>query len=240
MNKNSGQITLVALLVMVVLLTVGLAVVSRSVTDIRISKEAEESARAFSAAEAGIEDLLKEDLVGLPYVGDIYQGSTQVGGLTVGYSVERTNSFQTKIAQNDVAEVKLDGFTGTGVEVDWRNSGLELSLIYQSGGYKIARWALYNGPSCGENFTVVPSGRFPIDFSAYSSPKVLRIRPICAETTVTVSGVGAPLPDQFYIIRSSATVPEGGQTRSIELTKSLPLLPPIFDYVLFSGGGLIK
>lgn len=57
-QKNSGQALLVILLIMAVALTIGLAVVSRSITDIRISQEQEESARAFSAAEAGLESLL--------------------------------------------------------------------------------------------------------------------------------------------------------------------------------------
>jgi len=57
-RNNSGQALLIILLIMAVALTIGLSVVSRSVTDIRISQEQEESARAFSAAEAGLESLL--------------------------------------------------------------------------------------------------------------------------------------------------------------------------------------
>jgi len=57
-RNNSGQALLIILLIMAVALTIGLSVVSRSVTDIRISQEQEESARVFSAAEAGLESLL--------------------------------------------------------------------------------------------------------------------------------------------------------------------------------------
>jgi len=244
-RSDCGQVALIALLIMIVLLTVGLAVVSRSVTDIRISKESEESARAFSAAEAGIEEALK-GLAGLPYTDNVYTGSTEVGGLSVDYKVEKTSSFQTNIEQNETAEVQLDGFAGTGLNVSWSNSGLELILIYDdSGVYKAMRWALYNfsdGSVCGNNFTDVPSGLESIDVSTIS-PKALRIRPICrdAEVTVASSDPGLnPLPDQSYTIRSSAVVPETGQTRSLEVTKSVPILPPLFDYVLFSGGSLIK
>lgn len=254
MKKNGGQVTLVALLVMVVLLTVGLAVVSRSVTDIRISKEAEESARAFSAAEAGIEDLLKENLAGLPYVGDVYTGSTVVGGLTVGYTVEKTNSFQTKIAQNDVAEVNLKNSDGSGwsgnLEVVWSGKVLELTLIYKPVGlnYRIKREVLgLTDPDCNIISSVTNSPYTFIVFPSQSGAdveKVLRIRPICNEAEVTVASSdpsGNPLPDQSYTIRSSGTIPESRQTRTIELTKSsLPILPPIFDYVLFSGGELRK
>ncbi|MBU3957074.1 hypothetical protein KKI19_02265 [Patescibacteria group bacterium] len=46
-RDSSGQALLIILLVMAVALTIGLSVVSRSITDIRISQEQEQSARAF-------------------------------------------------------------------------------------------------------------------------------------------------------------------------------------------------
>ena len=58
-KKTSGQSLLVILLVMAVILTIGLAVASYSITDIKISQQEEESARVFSAAEAGIEEALR-------------------------------------------------------------------------------------------------------------------------------------------------------------------------------------
>lgn len=65
MNVNSippserGQTLLIVVLVMVIALTVGLSVVSRSITNLRISTEEASSQRAFSAAEAGVEQVLK-------------------------------------------------------------------------------------------------------------------------------------------------------------------------------------
>lgn len=61
-NKHSfqtGQILLVVVLTMVVALTIGLAVAARSITNSRTSTEEENSERAFSAAEAGIEESLQ-------------------------------------------------------------------------------------------------------------------------------------------------------------------------------------
>lgn len=52
---QQGQMLLIVILVMVVVLTVGLGVAARSVTNIKISKQNEESQRAFQAAEAGLE-----------------------------------------------------------------------------------------------------------------------------------------------------------------------------------------
>lgn len=57
-GKRSGQALLVIILVMVVALTVGLSVAVRTTSNLRTSSESESSERAFSAAEAGIEQSL--------------------------------------------------------------------------------------------------------------------------------------------------------------------------------------
>ena len=56
-----GQVLLIVVLVMVIALTVGLSVISRSVTTLRTTKESESSQRAFSAAEAGVAKLLNSN-----------------------------------------------------------------------------------------------------------------------------------------------------------------------------------
>jgi Tfp pilus assembly protein PilX len=53
-----GQILVVVLLMLAVATTVGLAIVSRTITEVSISTTQEESARALAAAEAGIEAAL--------------------------------------------------------------------------------------------------------------------------------------------------------------------------------------
>jgi hypothetical protein len=57
-DKNSGQALLLVLLVMSVILTVVLSVVAKSVTDVKITGYEEDALRAFSAAEAGVEETL--------------------------------------------------------------------------------------------------------------------------------------------------------------------------------------
>ncbi len=54
----SGQAILLVLLGMAVVLTIVISVASRSVTDVSITQTEEESSKAFSAAEAGIENFL--------------------------------------------------------------------------------------------------------------------------------------------------------------------------------------
>lgn len=59
-SPQQGQVLLIVILTMVVALTVGLSVVSRSISNLRTSKQNEESQRAFQAAEAGIDQVLKQ------------------------------------------------------------------------------------------------------------------------------------------------------------------------------------
>lgn len=58
MKNQRGQTVLIALLVLTIATTVGLSLIARSTTDIAITRSLEESARAFSAAEAGVEKAL--------------------------------------------------------------------------------------------------------------------------------------------------------------------------------------
>lgn len=57
--QQKGQIIIILLLVMVVSLAVALSIIGRSINEISTSKKTEDSSRAFSAAEAGIEKVLK-------------------------------------------------------------------------------------------------------------------------------------------------------------------------------------
>lgn len=56
--NESGQALLLVLLSMAVILTIVLSILARSITDVSTSKQDEESLRAFSAAEAGVEKAL--------------------------------------------------------------------------------------------------------------------------------------------------------------------------------------
>lgn len=58
---QKGQILLIIILVMTVALTIGLSVATRTITNIRTSADEENSQRAFSAAEAGIEQSLQNN-----------------------------------------------------------------------------------------------------------------------------------------------------------------------------------
>src|SRR3989344_3215898 len=66
MQNQKGQVLLILILVMTVGLTIGLSVVQRSLTGVSTASKLEQSSRALSAAEAGIERALNSGPTGSP------------------------------------------------------------------------------------------------------------------------------------------------------------------------------
>src|SRR5687767_6526323 len=60
-KSEKGQMLLVVVLTLIVALTVGLSLASRTVLNVRLSRQGEESQRAFQAAEAGVEQILQSN-----------------------------------------------------------------------------------------------------------------------------------------------------------------------------------
>lgn len=88
---QSGQMLLVVVLTMIVALTVGLSVVSRTLTDVRVSRQSDESGRAFQAAEAGIEKVL------------------QSGGGSSSFNLFNNSSFTTTVSHPSGTSFLLNG-----------------------------------------------------------------------------------------------------------------------------------
>ncbi len=83
--------------------------------------------------------------------------------------------------------------------------------------------------------------------------KIVRIRAIYNTATIyvesgatSINASPAIIPQQVDVTVSEAQVPigeEGGQsnlTRAVQVVKSKPALPAIFDYVLFGANGIVK
>lgn len=166
-NNTSGQALLLVLLSMSVVLTIVLSILARSTLDIGISSRSEESVRAFSAAEAGIEQRLVAGVYG-PYSGSVGDStfSGDVTGFSSGvsefvlpsslYSGESaTVWFVSHDANGDLSCSGPDNpcFTGSQIQVCWGKEGtstnlsttpaLEVSIIYlrSQGNYTTARIA---------------------------------------------------------------------------------------------------
>lgn len=158
-KHSSGQALLIVVLVMAVALTVGLAVISRSVTDIRISQQEEESARVFSAAEAGLEQAFLTKPAGqYQYTVGDFTATVTGGTLAVGsefnfgggkFAAGDTQTLWLVSHTGDQLDESGDRFPASGtINICWGDnvadkSAIEAILIYKDSGgnFKVAKGA---------------------------------------------------------------------------------------------------
>ena len=253
--KNSGQAVLLILLVVVVALGLGLSIMSQSTTDIRLSQQEQESARAFSAAEAGIEDALKQITtvaLGLPQ-------SLSIDNIPVNYTVTGQDWLAGQFKENESAQVILNGSANT-LTLEWvdENSPAEnpstcvgktgqapasLLITVVNSSYQVRRYGVNACSLTTSNgltdIAADGSGQYlrSYDLEITAADQLVRIRPLYNLTSLRVTALN-PLPNQAYLVNSSAqTTTE--EAKAIEVTRLEPATPSIFDYVLFSGGNLV-
>lgn len=178
---SSGQALLLVLLSMAVALTLVLSVLSRTISDVKISSQDESSLRAFSAAEAGIEQVL---VVGSS-TGDVDIGDAKFSATVSDFAEgEDTFVFPSSFVSGEPAVVwfvshDLDGdltcsgnpcFKGSKIKICWGDNtvapipALETSIIYlnTAGNYATARIAraVFDGNPVrrASNYFVDPGG----------------------------------------------------------------------------------
>jgi len=256
-----GQALLIILLIMAVALTIGLSIVSRSITDIKISELSEEGARAFSAAEAGVEKALLTYTSGEGTIGEAeYEAKYETE--TTGIAEDETLFvFPEKVKINQPQTLYLaeynpdDGslspyYTKGTIDVCWDgDAALEVGIYYQEeGNYKVKRYALdpdsgrrginkFDPPDLGSCAGL--SRKKTLDLPV--NPLFLRLRVLYEDARVGVKapgGTGGVLPSQGIKIESVGTA--GEATRKVEVVKFHPAPPPFFDMVLYSKQDLKK
>lgn len=163
-ENQKGQALLIVLLVMVVGLTIGLSLATRSVTDIKISTQLEESSRAFSAAEAGIESALKGEVATGACSGDVavtsnvtYNACVETAGgtaspLSLG-KIGIADTYTVWLTSHDLAGNLEIGETydygGASIDVCWQQAegtvkpAMETTVVYKdvANNYQIWRGA---------------------------------------------------------------------------------------------------
>lgn len=267
-KNSSGQALLVILLVMAVALTIGLSVVSRSITDIRLSQQQEESARVFSIAEAGLESLLAGQELPSFEGFDITTDTWELGS-------SDSFVFPTAVKAGETQSVWLVSHDGDALDDDfrdfndftfyWGNEGLtggsntdpalEAVVIYQTGGQYTTRRVAFD-PKIGRSggFKTASVGNFLFgektfsfrakftDDRAFPSGNfyALRIKLLYNDEPqiLGIKSDGADLPLQGSCYQVGAQSAETGIARKVEQCQLYKALPAIFDYVLFSESSL--
>lgn len=261
---QSGQALLLILLVMLVGLTLSLTLISRTTTDIKLSRELEESARALSAAEAGIEEVLRDPGIAALGPTPVTVGQAEftvesvsaIGGTSV-FSlgkVEKENVGTVWLADHPGGILDPDTavYTATNITICWKaangtTADMEAIVIYKDtdGRYKVQRDfytpSASGGMACDPSYTEQETLALPTSGDPARILIALRLKPIGADAYVAVDPpdvAAGSLPSQGEVITSTGKA--GDAVRKVKVVKSYPSWPEIFDYVLFSGGLLAK
>src|SRR3972149_6444629 len=102
---KQGQILILVLLAVVVILAVGLSVASRNITNLRTSTQTEQSQRAFSAAEGGVEDVLSRlsTIAQSPSIATGVDVPVTVGDITANVNVKASSVYEAVVEEGTVA-----------------------------------------------------------------------------------------------------------------------------------------
>ena len=153
-----GQVLLILLLVMAVGLGVGISIIQRSLTDVSTASRAEQSQRAFSAAEAGIEKALQGTCTSDPCISfpdNSATATTQGGGdlPAPGQALEYPPISKESFAHFWLADPSsvTNYYTQGSIDVYWGNStadkaAIELTFIYVDGSGTYSNKKYYYDP----------------------------------------------------------------------------------------------
>ena len=257
-TPQSGQVAVVVLLIMVVLLTIGLSLATRTTQELFLSDQQSESARVFNAAESGIEQALSE-LQG--------QGTLSIDGVDVAYNVTGSSTLDTRVAEGASVHIDLTGYTSS-VNFEWASeadcserASLVANIFYSdttTNPATVRTKVIPFGPTCNghdsdnffdgtatgasntyrHQFTITSVGS-PFNQSLPPNPLFMRIKPVYADTDIKISG-GVGFPTQYHVISSTGTYSEGDEERNIEVSRTLPTGPAYMDYALYSGASITQ
>lgn len=266
LNKaRSGQTLVLVIIAMTISLAAGLAISSRSLSALKGTSFTTQSTAAYHAAEAGVEEALKwladptnstnlingsatrQNISG-SLTGSSYIYSIAVGGGGTGF-------YRFRLDKDKTQEIKLNNsYSATTLEVCWALTGdtgedasLEMFLISgdTASGYILSQKIGVNGSATynTNGFELPPSGDVTyrhcrtVAWAAGEKVQLLRIKALYNNSSAVIKP-SAALPAQSFVIGSVGTA--GESRRKLEVTKSLPALPEIFDFAIFTTQDLTK
>lgn len=218
-EAERGQVLLIVVLIMVTALTIGLSVAARTITNIRTSQEAENSEKAFSAAEAGIEESLADNRSSEGTFSNNASYSTVVRNVA---GVEFPLNNNVPILKDDAYDLWLSTYpsytnpwsgsltlywgdaSNTCTTSEVTNTMAALEVVVLSGSVSnpvMTRYALdpCSQRSLQNNFTFVSPGGGTVDGKSYAfrrtftvnSGLFIRVIPLYAATNMAVRGCDA-------------------------------------------------
>lgn len=259
-KTNSGQITVLVILLGLMGLTVVLSIASRSLSEIKQVSYVDSGTKAFAGAEAGLQYGLNQlsALSTAPTTcmnGNVNSLPTGINALS--YSIcpsPSSNSVKfSGVPSDSVVQVDLSTIAAntTSVAVVWPNSNAAMEVIDVDGNNRIIRGVYNQSVSLSFSPTIscaatCGSGQCAV-VPVQGSQKLLRIKPLMGASSATditvcgqdTNGNASSIGSPTYTITATATTADNTQ-KKVQVIKTLPALPSIFDYVIFTKGSISK
>ncbi len=185
------------------------------------------------------------------------------------YTLTEDTTMSALITQGMSSTILLPAAITTSFSIYWSTTAdcdstgsLIISLYYTSGGVTKVKHAAIKPSGCypsdsmkavgfTESTSVSGTYKFryttaldaaPWQLVAGDVPQLLRIKAVYEDVEFMMGGIS--LPSQMDIIRAEASDSQTGdgsqEQRAIEVTRTKPAAPVLFDYSLYSGGSLSK
>lgn len=264
-RKQDGYIVIIVLLLTAVLLMLGLSLATRTTEEVYQSGQEADTTRVFNAAETGIEAALYQietdpNLQFGETLGNIDDISNPDNLSTLLVQGEKADEFDISIPQGEV--LTLEWNISNSTKIIWKHTGCTsapavIITLYNNTSPPTAHHVAYNAAassstacSGGSNFTraafesgVGSSVTLPNTNVLFGVTPVagslIRIRPLYADANFRIENSAATRIVSTATDNTGGTT-EGKETRKIEVIRTEPAAPSIFDYAVFSGGSLEK
>lgn len=260
LNNEKGQVILLVVLVMVVALSVGLSLVSRNIFQLKTSLEDTDSQKAFTAAEAGIEEALQK---GSNITGQSLGNNSSISQVQITQirSAQLLLNNSLPVRRDEGTDVwlsnypdysgaltgKLIFYWGTG-STPCNQAALEIITISSPAGSPIITRAAVDHNDCPgritqNRFTNAAAGATILgqafSYSTtinYTNGQYIRVVPLFADAEIGISNttnadIPLTLPIQGKLITSTGT--SGQSSRELTYFQSYQGVPTEFFYSLF-------
>jgi hypothetical protein len=265
-QKADGYIVIIVLLLTAVLLMLGLSLATRTTEEVYQSGQEADTTRVFNAAETGIEEALSLMQAGTFTTGETYSLTdptyklSEITGANVDLTVkgEEVSEFDFTVKQGEVLTVPAKPNTNIqwSHKTDCTDAAAIIVTLYKKVGstfqaYHVA-YKPFNGTGAcdkgtgfavanevsgiGSSVTLVDTTTFGVLLDS-TQGDILRIRPLYADARFHLTGSAAT---QLVATATDDTTDAGVETRKIQVIRTEPAPPSIFDYAVFSGGSLTK
>lgn len=243
-KQHKGQVALVLVLIMTVVSALAVSMASRSTIDTKIQQTEMESVQALLFAQTGLEQLIMNP-------GDTSSENTNYFAEKSGVGNDGLEVDQVKTGSTlELNLVGADFGTLTAFSVSWGpiTSGgqpaVYISLVESSG--MISDKAFDYLGSNGFTVAGAGSGRYAKTtglIGLNSNVVKVRITVLGSPALLKVVPVGGLFPSQIKSIKSVGSVQSADKTVKYGLQydeSTADTVPAVFDYALFSGGGIIQ